>query len=262
MASTALQSIVQEDNLPRNDLIDTFLVEMWETLEQVQNLIQELQNNFSVENFQELANVFHKIKGTAALYQFKQVSSLASLVERFSEMHPNLAGEGKQSFFGFLDQTVICLRSAFESISEKGNEANLGLHLTWLGGAELLKETLGQASFEAAEQASQAVGQLPFIEELKLYGQKEQETLEYFVPEVREHLESLESTLFALKEGQETDEKEAINKLFRAAHTVKGAAYMVELNPLGDVSHTLEELMVRVRDEGMTFDEKRKTGFE
>ncbi len=258
MASTTLQGTTQEDNLQRNDLIDTFLSEMWETLTQVQNLIQELQSDFSAENLQELANVFHKIKGTAALYQFKQISSLASLVERFSEMQPNFAKEGRQSFFSFLEQTVTCLRTAFESISEKGKEANLGLQMTWLGGSKLLKETLSQTDFETTKQTSQEVGQLPFIEELKLYGQKEQETLEYFVPEAREHLESLENTLFALREGQETDEKEAINELFRAAHTVKGAAYMVELNPLGDVSHTLEELMVRVRDEGMTFDEKVK----
>ena len=256
--SLTLQSTVQEDNLPRNDLIDTFLLEMWETLAQVQNLIQELQSNFSAENLQELADVFHKIKGTAALYQFKQISSLASLVERFSEMKPNFAQEGKQSFFSFLEQSVICLRSAFESISEKGNEANLGLHLTWLGGRTLLKETLSQINFETTEQIAEEASKLPFVDELKLYGQKEQETLEYFVPEAREHLETLESTLFALREGEETDEKEAINELFRAAHTVKGAAYMVELNPLGDVSHTLEELMVRVRDEGMAFDNNVK----
>ncbi len=251
----ALQDTTLESNLHSNDLIDTFLLEMWETLAQVQNLSQELQSNFSVENLQELADVFHKIKGTAALYQFKQVSSLASLIERFSVMKPSLIKRGQENFLNFLEQVIICLRSAFESISEKGHEANLGLHLTVLGGTKLLRETLSEASFESTSQASQAAEGLPFIEELKLYGKNERDTLEYFVPEAREHLESLENTLFALKDGQESDEKEAINKLFRAAHTLKGAAYMVELNPLGDVAHTLEELMVRVRDEGMPFDD-------
>ena len=256
--ASSLQTTSPDSNLHSNDLIDTFLLEMWETLSQVQNLSQQLQSNFSTEVFQELGSVFHKIKGTAALYQFKQISSLANLMERFSNMSPTLTKGGQESFFSFLEQVMACLRSAFENISKEGKEANLGLNLTALGGKELLLGTLGQTSFDLATQDLQDTSDLPFVEELKLYGQNEKETLEYFVPEAREHLESLEATLFALKQGQEEDEKEAINKLFRAVHTLKGAAYMVELNPLGDVSHVLEELMVRVRDEGMPFDDSVK----
>lgn len=241
--------------LHNKDLLDTFLLEMWETLAQIETLTPKLKQDFN-ENLQDYADTFHKIKGTAALYQFRQISNLASLIERFCEMKPQLTKKGQEKFFSFIEQTTICLRSAFEKISEQGNEANIGLQLTELGGTKFLREVLNNASFSTTAVVKD-IGNLPFIEELKLYGQKEQETLEYFVPEIREHLESLEHTLFALK-NEEFDEKEAIDQLFRAAHTVKGAAYMVELNPLGDLAHTLEELMVQVRDEGRPFDGKVK----
>jgi chemosensory pili system protein ChpA (sensor histidine kinase/response regulator) len=72
------------------------------------------------------------------------------------------------------------------------------------------------------------------------------EILEYFLPEATEHLETLTTSLLAL-EGGARDE-ETLATLFRAAHTLKGAAYTVGCGPIGDATHQIEDLLGAVRE--------------
>jgi chemosensory pili system protein ChpA (sensor histidine kinase/response regulator) len=72
------------------------------------------------------------------------------------------------------------------------------------------------------------------------------EVLEYFLPEATEHLETLTTSLLAL-EGGARDE-ETLANIFRAAHTLKGAAYTVGCRPIGDTTHQIEDLLGAVRE--------------
>lgn len=72
------------------------------------------------------------------------------------------------------------------------------------------------------------------------------EVLSYFVPEAEEYLETLEANLLRLdKDPQNT---ELINQLFRTAHTLKGSAYTVGFQAIGDLVHHVEDFMGAVRD--------------
>jgi chemosensory pili system protein ChpA (sensor histidine kinase/response regulator) len=72
------------------------------------------------------------------------------------------------------------------------------------------------------------------------------EVLEYFLPEATEHLETLTTSLLAL-EGGARDE-DTLATIFRAAHTLKGAAYTVGCGPIGDATHEIEDLLGAVRE--------------
>jgi len=72
------------------------------------------------------------------------------------------------------------------------------------------------------------------------------EVLSYFAPEAQEYLESLEAQLLRLEKEQHNPE--VINQLFRTAHTLKGSAYTVGFQSIGDLTHYLEDFMGAVRE--------------
>ncbi|MBD0315506.1 MAG: Hpt domain-containing protein [Nitrospiraceae bacterium] len=72
------------------------------------------------------------------------------------------------------------------------------------------------------------------------------EVLSYFAPEAQEYLETLEANL--LKLDKDPQNKELINQLFRTAHTLKGSAYTVGFQSIGDLVHHVEDFMGAVRD--------------
>ena len=72
------------------------------------------------------------------------------------------------------------------------------------------------------------------------------EVLSYFAPEAQEYLESLEAQLLRLE--KEPHNSDVIDQLFRTAHTLKGSAYTVGFQSLGDLMHYVEDFMGAVRE--------------
>ena len=60
----------------------------------------------------------------------------------------------------------------------------------------------------------------------------EDETLRMYIEESKEHLESIESDLLMIEQqGEEIDEA-LVNKVFRAAHSIKGGAGFLGLETI------------------------------
>lgn len=72
-----------------------------------------------------------------------------------------------------------------------------------------------------------------------------EEDASYFSFEVGEHLRELEDGLIRL--GKNADDRELISRLFRTAHTLKGSAYAVGFQAIGDLVHCLEDFLEAVR---------------
>ena len=75
--------------------------------------------------------------------------------------------------------------------------------------------------------------------------------LRRFVDEAREHLQELSDGVGRLEAGQA--DVEAINLLFRAAHTLKGSSRMLKLSPITETAHALEDLLSALRDQKLSF---------
>ncbi len=71
------------------------------------------------------------------------------------------------------------------------------------------------------------------------------EILEFFLPEVEEHLQIVTACLLSLEANANPDD---VNKLFRAMHTIKGSAAQVGLPRIALVAHRAEDLVGRLRD--------------
>ncbi len=72
------------------------------------------------------------------------------------------------------------------------------------------------------------------------------EVLSYFSPEAQEYLESIEAVLLRLEKDPQNPE--LIHQLFRSAHTLKGSAYTVGFQSIGDLTHHIEDFMGAVRE--------------
>jgi two-component system chemotaxis sensor kinase CheA len=72
------------------------------------------------------------------------------------------------------------------------------------------------------------------------------EILNVFSVEAREQLVAMESGLMQLEQGDR--DPETINAVFRAAHTIKGGAGVVEIHTVEKFTHVLENVLDRLRN--------------
>ncbi|MDY6843573.1 MAG: chemotaxis protein CheW [Thermodesulfobacteriota bacterium] len=72
--------------------------------------------------------------------------------------------------------------------------------------------------------------------------------LKSYIEESQEHLADIESDLLAIEEAGAALEEELINKVFRAAHSVKGGAGFIGLNTIKELAHKMENVLGMIRD--------------
>ena len=85
----------------------------------------------------------------------------------------------------------------------------------------------------------------PLRKELEAFFAGNADVIAYFLPEATEHLDGVTSALGALERG--VDEAD-VARLFRAVHTLKGAASVVGCVRVGEVAHRMEDVLVVARE--------------
>lgn len=74
-----------------------------------------------------------------------------------------------------------------------------------------------------------------------------------FIDELEEHVRTVNDDLLILEKNPSAeDHSEALKRLFRSAHTIKGASRAVEQRPLEQLCHELEEVLTAIRDKKIT----------
>jgi len=73
-----------------------------------------------------------------------------------------------------------------------------------------------------------------------------------FVVESRERLADVENQLLAIEAGGEDCDLELVNDVFRAVHSIKGAAGFLGFQTLGQLAHNLENVLNMVRNRQLT----------
>ncbi|MBW1679949.1 MAG: Hpt domain-containing protein [Deltaproteobacteria bacterium] len=76
---------------------------------------------------------------------------------------------------------------------------------------------------------------------------QDDETLRLYVEESLEHLGNLENDILAIEEGGADIDEELVNKVFRAAHSIKGGAGFMGLNNIKELSHRMENILGMIR---------------
>lgn len=185
-----------------------FLVEAWDTLAAIEDGIGRLAAG-AEPSWDELFVVTHRLKGAASLHGFPAVAALA----------------------GAMEQTLAPLPGASRTTCEAA-------------AAELA--TLLESLKSALDTPFPGPPPDPARLELARFFADSDEVLGYFLPEAAEHLEAMTAAILGLE--REGPSEAAMAALFRAVHTLKGAAYVVGCTPVGELAHCLEDLLVAVRE--------------
>ncbi len=76
---------------------------------------------------------------------------------------------------------------------------------------------------------------------------EDDEILQGFIEESLEHLADIENDLLAIEEGGANIDEELVNKVFRAAHSIKGGAGFMGLQAIQELSHASENVLGMIR---------------
>ncbi len=76
---------------------------------------------------------------------------------------------------------------------------------------------------------------------------EDDEILQGFIEESLEHLADIENDLLQIEEAGANIDEDLVNKVFRAAHSIKGGAGFMGLNVIQDLSHAAENVLGLIR---------------
>jgi chemosensory pili system protein ChpA (sensor histidine kinase/response regulator) len=214
----------------QDSLRSIFLVEAWDTLAAIEDGIERMAAGTEPAR-DELFLLIHRLKGAASLQGFCPVADLAAALERALQPRPEATPSVRRAGTDDLSALLGALRSVLDAIGRPRPEA----------AAE--PAASGTPPVPAALAADPARD--PVRHELLRFFSGSDDVPAYFGPEAAEHLEAMTGALLALE--REASSEAELAGLFRAVHTLKGAAYAVGCNPVGELAHGLEDLLVAVR---------------
>jgi two-component system chemotaxis sensor kinase CheA len=73
------------------------------------------------------------------------------------------------------------------------------------------------------------------------------DVIQEYLAESREHLAGIENDLLAMEQGGAEIDEERVNKVFRAAHSIKGGAGFFDLNQIRELAHKIENVLDLIR---------------
>ena len=76
---------------------------------------------------------------------------------------------------------------------------------------------------------------------------EDDEILQGFIEESLEHLADIENDLLAIEEAGANIDEDLVNKVFRAAHSIKGGAGFMGLTTIQELSHAMENILGMIR---------------
>ena len=80
---------------------------------------------------------------------------------------------------------------------------------------------------------------------------EDDETLQIYIEESLEHLADIENDFLAIEENGADIDEVLINKVYRAAHSIKGGAGFMGLTNIKDLTHEMENILGKIRSREM-----------
>lgn len=250
------------------DVLSYFSPEADEYLHAMESFLQRLQENANdPDNIQTLVRTAHTLKGSAKTIGFHAIGDIAHPIEDCMvavregrlAVTSDLVGAIHQAVavirvlmkrdparVAQLEQDVPHVTQTLERLRDgKPVDATQSVALEMAPVTQVATAVMDPASVPE-QSAEQSDADIVRLTDAYLLPHLDPEVLSYFSPEAQEYLESLEAQLLRLE--KEPQNPELVNQLFRTAHTLKGSAYTVGFQSIGDLTHYVEDFMGSVRD--------------
>ncbi|MBD2130297.1 response regulator [Microcoleus sp. ZQ-A2] len=92
-----------------------------------------------------------------------------------------------------------------------------------------------------------------------MQSEQQQRIMGYFIEEAKDHLNTIEQGLLSLQSTME--DREMLNEIFRAAHSVKGGAAMLGINSIQQAAHRLEDCFKTLQESSVKPDHQLESLF-
>ena len=187
----------------------------------------------------EFHTVGHKLKGAALLYGFSGLGQLGALLEETLEQVQEIPSERWLVVLQLIRDIVASFRSQVEQIGRGGGEDPSVVENFVRRCGEVVPAGSAEVSADSGETSDRPAEDylIPGVDE---------EVLSYFSPEAEEYLDTIQTLLQRLE--ADSQDPETIHQLYRVAHTLKGSAYTVGFQVVGDIAHPIEACMIAVRE--------------
>ena len=81
---------------------------------------------------------------------------------------------------------------------------------------------------------------------------QDDETLQMYLEESMDHLSDIENDFLTIEEDGANINEDLVNKVYRAAHSIKGGAGFMGLTNIKDLTHEMENILGKIRSREMT----------
>jgi chemosensory pili system protein ChpA (sensor histidine kinase/response regulator) len=137
------------------EMLDSFLAEAWDTVSLLERAGPVLRGE-DTRRPEALIVVTHRLRGSAGLYGFPEVSRLGSLLERVFEAASFFSPEQTGLALEFIALSSACLTEALERVARTGFEGEVGHDLNQYGGPAIMSELVSLDPLAFAKGASLA----------------------------------------------------------------------------------------------------------
>ena len=200
----------------------------------------------SCESIQEHYILAHKLRGAALNYGYMGLARYGEMMETVLEYASEIAQAQWPEAVALLREIIGDCRRQIERIAKGGaDEGRAADALTQRYAALIPFASPSGASADEAQTATTGTS----ISAEYCVPTIDAEVLSYFVPEIQEYLETVKGAVAHLRSNP--GDNDQILTLFRIVHTIKGSAYTVGYEVIGDLAHPLEDCLVTVRDGGL-----------
>ena len=228
----------------RQALLNTFTAEASDGLHKLAKALDSRDGSTPTqEALHEHFSIAHSLTGATSLYGFTGCAGLAKILARILEQAGTVSPTEWPGTVTILRDIVTVLRAQIDAINREGTEDP-----TIFEDLRARYTRLLRASEPTPPGAGPAPEEAP-LSDAYFRPDLEAEILEDFVPEAQEYLETISSCLLRME--KEPMNKDTVQQLFRAAHTLKGSAYTVGFQAIGDLTHDMEDIMSAIRDRKM-----------
>jgi chemosensory pili system protein ChpA (sensor histidine kinase/response regulator) len=222
----------------RQNLISIFILEVSDGLAALTTALHPLAEGIPLP--QELSEQFivaHRIRGAAALYGYNAVSQLAARLEMLLEEGVGTPPDQWPRAVAAMRNITQGIQAIVRTIDQGGRED-----------AETVKRCLAaiERPVEATPGTASFIPQVASVSQEYVLPVLDTEMISYFVPEAEEYLDAMDGLIRDVRADPEN--QDAINRLFRAVHTLKGSAYTVSFQVIGDMAHPMENCMIAVQE--------------
>ncbi len=228
------------------DITEVFLQEAAGHLQFLREYSGILQDPYpQPDDVERLYIAAHTLSGASGMYGFPLLSEVAGKLAHIFQyaMNASIAADAADAMVEFIAEAIAVLESDLLMINANKVEAveDIAAFKQKYPFAFQAAEVVAPAEPESAPAPQLA----PQPAELPPDAEVPAEILEFFLPEAEEQLQIVTECLLALEANPDP---EVVNRLFRAMHTVKGAAAQVGLQRIAHVAHRAEDLIGRLRD--------------